>query len=158
MDKNTKIALFLLRLSLGWVFLYSGFTKITNPAWTSEGFLKGSQTFSDLFKLFTHPSVLPAVNFLNEWGQLLLGVSLILGIGVRLSSILGAILLVLYYLPQLKFPYAAKTYFLVDDHIIFIFVLLFFALVKAGRVYGLEQWCLNLPICKKFPKLRSLLG
>ncbi len=158
MNKKEKLVLLLLRLSLGWIFLYAGFTKVTNPAWTAEGFLKGSQTFPDLYKLFTEPSLLPTVNFLNEWGQLLLGISLIVGIGVRLSSILGVILMVLYYLPQLTFPYVGKTAYIVDDHVIFALVLIYFAVIKAGRVYGLEEWCSNLPICKKIPKIRSWFG
>lgn len=157
-NKSERIVILFLRLSLGWIFLYAGFTKLANPAWTAAGFLKGSQTFPDLYKLFTDPTILPIVNFLNEWGQLLLGISLILGIGVRLSSILGAALMVLYYLPQLSFPYIGKTSFIVDQHIIFALVLIYFAVIRAGRVYGFEQWCANLPICRKIPNLRNWFG
>lgn len=158
MSKNEKISLFLLRLSLGWIFLYSGFTKVTNPEWTAAGFLKGSLTFPGFFHLFTAPNILPTVNFFNEWGQLLLGMSLILGIGVRLSSILGVLLMSLYYFPQLAFPYIGKTSYLIDDHIVYSLVLIYFAVTRAGRVYGLENWCANLPICRKFPNFRKWFG
>lgn len=157
-NKTEKLVIFLLRLSLGWIFLYSAVTKISNPIWTGEGFLKNASTFSALYQWLTSPSILPAINFINEWGQLLLGISLILGIGVRLSSLLGVVLMLLYYFPQLNFPYIGRTAYLVDDHIVYALVLIYFAAVRAGRIYGLENWCANLPICRKIPKLRSWFG
>ncbi len=158
MNKNEKLAIFLLRFSMGWMFLCSGASKILNPNWTAAGFLKGSQTFPELYTVLTDPSILPVINLLNEWGQLLLGISLILGIGVRLSSILGAFLMFLYYVPQLNFPYIGKTSFIVDQHVIFALVLVYFALARAGRVHGLEEWCAGLPICRKIPRIRSWFG
>lgn len=158
MSKNEKITIFVLRLSLGWIFLYSAVTKISNPNWSAAGFLKGAQTFSDLYHWLSSSSVLPVANFINEWGQLLLGVSLILGIGVRLSSVLGVVLMLLYYFPQLNFPYIGKTSYLVDEHIIYSLVLAYFVVIRAGRIHGLENWFSNLPICKKIPKLRNWLG
>lgn len=158
MSKNEKIVILILRLSLGWIFLYSAMVKLSNPNWSAAGFLKGAKTFPDLFQWFLSPSILPITNFLNEYGQLLLGISLILGIGVRLSSILGALLMLLYYLPQLNFPYIGTTAYLIDDHVIYALVLVYFAVIRAGRVYGLETWCSNLPICKKIPNLRSWFG
>ena len=158
MTKSQKISLFLLRLSLGWGFFYAGITKIINPEWAAAGYLKGAKSFVWFYQWLLDPSILPIVNFMNEWGLTLLGVSLILGIGVRLSSILGALLMLLYYFVVLDFPYPNPNSFLVDQHIIYIFVLLFFANLRAGRVWGLENWCANLPICSKFPKLRNWFG
>ena len=102
--------------------------------------------------------ILPAVDFVNEWGLTLLGLSLIFGVFVQLSSILGAVLMLLYYLPILDFPYPNPYSYLVDEHIIYALVLLLFASLRAGRVWGLENWCSNLPICSKFPRLRKWLG
>lgn len=158
MSNSEKLIILFLRLSLGWIFLYSAITKISNPAWSAAGLLKNAQTFPDLYKWLLSPSILPTVNFVNEWGQLLLGVSLILGIGVRLSSILGVVLMILYYLPQLNFPYIGKTSYLIDQHVIFSLILVYFAFIRAGRIYGLENWCARLPICSKIPKLRSWFG
>lgn len=158
MSKTEKLVIFFLRLSLGWIFLYSAITKISNPGWSAEGLLKNAHTFSALYQWFSNPSILPTINFINEWGQLLLGISLILGIGVRLSSVLGVVLMLLYYLPQLNFPYIGKTSYLIDQHIIYSLVLIYFAVIRAGRIYGLEDWCSSLPICKKIPKIRSWFG
>lgn len=153
-----KIYIFLLRISLGILFFYAGITKVINPAWSSAGYLKGAKTFSDFYTLLTDPNILPVINFVNEWGLTLLGMSLLLGIFVRFSSYLGALLMLLYYIPTLKFPYAGTNSFLVDQHVIYIFSLLLLGSLKAGRYWGLEKWCSNLPICSKYPKLRELLG
>jgi thiosulfate dehydrogenase [quinone] large subunit len=138
MSKLQKITLFLLRVSLGWIFFYTGLTKVITPGWSAGGFLSNAGTFPAFFHWLTRPDILPAVNFLNEWGLLLLGVSLILGIFVRFSSFFGAILMVLYYLAQLKFPYPNASSFIVDEHIIYIFLLLYFLAVRAGKVWGLD--------------------
>jgi thiosulfate dehydrogenase [quinone] large subunit len=70
------------------------------------------------------------VNFVNEWGLTLLGISLILGIGVRFSSALGVVLMLLYYFPILKFPYPNPHSYLIDNPTIYGLVLVFFAASK----------------------------
>jgi thiosulfate dehydrogenase [quinone] large subunit len=153
-----KIFLFLLRVSLGWMFFYAGITKVMNPSWSAGGYLQGAKTFSDFYQWLASPQILPVVNFLNEWGLTLLGISLMLGVFVRLGSLLGALLMLLYYVPILDFPYPNTHAYIVDEHVIYIFALLFLASIRAGRIFGLEQWCSSLPICSKFPRLRTFLG
>ncbi|MEK7133249.1 MAG: DoxX family membrane protein, partial [Patescibacteria group bacterium] len=89
MTKFQKLSLFFLRISLGWLMFYAGIAKILNPEWSAAGYLKSAKTFVGFYQWLASPGVLPIINFLNEWGLTILGVSLILGIGVRLSSILG---------------------------------------------------------------------
>ncbi len=157
MSQFEKISLLLVRLSLGWLFFYSGITKILNPEWTSLKYLQGAKMFTGFFTWMTQPSILSVIDIMNEWGQLLLGISLILGIAVRLSTTLGAVLMALYY-SALSFPYPNPQSFIVDTHIIYALVMIYLGAVRAGRVYGLETWCSNLPICSRFPKLRKILG
>ena len=157
MTQFQKLSLFLLRISFGWMMFYAGITKILNPEWSAVGYLKGAKLFPAFYSWLLQPDILPIVNLVNEWGLTLLGVSLILGIGVRLSSFLGAILMLLYYFP-LGFPYPNPHSYIVDEHIIYAAALLFLATIRAGRTWGLEAWCSNLPICSKIPKYRSWLG
>ena len=154
----SKITLFVLRLSLGWLFFYAGIVKILNPQWSAAGYLKGAKTFPAFYNWLTQPDIMPIINFINEWGLTLIGVSLILGLFVRISSFSGALLMILYYFPVLDFPKAGASGFLVDEHIIYILVFLLLAGLRAGSFWGLENWCANLPICSKFPKLRNWLG
>lgn len=133
-----KYILFLLRISLGVLMLYAGITKVLDPAWSAAGYLTGAKTFSVFFQRLAQPDLLPFINLVNEWGLTLLGVSLILGIFVRLSSVLGAALMLLYYFPILQFPYPDPHSYIVDEHIIYALALLYFASAKAGRVWGLD--------------------
>ncbi|MDP3947789.1 MAG: DoxX family membrane protein [bacterium] len=157
MERYQKITLFALRVALGWLFLYAGISKIFNPDWTSEGYLRGAKTFASFYAWLAQPGLLPFVDFINEWGLTLLGVSLVLGLFVGISSRLGALLMVLYYFPVLDFPGVGHGY-LIDDHIIYALVLMYFAVIGAGRVWGLDERCANLPICQRFPRLRRLFG
>ena len=161
MTQFQKVSLFFLRVSIGWLMFYAGITKIINPEWSAEGYLRGAKTFAGFYTWLADSSLLPFINFINEWGLILLGVSLILGVFVRLSSIGGIALMLLYYFPVLEFPYIPGAHaFFVDEHIIYAAILFFFATssTRPGRVWGLESWCSNFPICSKYPKLREWLG
>lgn len=159
MNNYQNISIFLLRIGLGWVMFYAGITKLLNPNWSAGGYLQNAKTFPDLYASLANPAILPIINFVNEWGLTLLGVSLILGLFVRLSSILGIVLMLLYYFPVLEFPYVPSGHaFIIDDHIIYALILFYFATSRPGRAWGLENWCSGLPICSKYPKLREWLG
>src|SRR3989344_4678490 len=127
-----KITLFLLRLSLGWYMFYAGITKVLDPSWSAEGYLKGAKFLPGFYTWLTSPGILPIVNFVNEWGLTLLGISLILGIFVKYSAPLGALLMLLYYL-VLPFPMPNAHAYIIDEHIIYILVLLVLAAYNAGK-------------------------
>lgn len=153
-----KLSLLLLRLALGSLYFYAGITKVLDPSWSAAGYLKGAKTFSALYQWFASPDILPLINFVNEWGLTVLGLALILGIGVRVASLFGIAFMALYYFPILNFPYPNPHSLIVDEHIIYISALLVLASFRAGRFFGLENWCSRLPLCSKFPKLRVWLG
>ena len=119
---------------------YAGIVKILDPSWTSAGYLKGAKTFSAFYLWLTNPEIINGVNFLNKWGLTLLGVSLMIGIFVRLSSVLGAVLMALYYWPVLDFPKAGAYGYIIDEHIIYILILVLFAVTAAGRFWGLDEY------------------
>jgi len=99
-------ALVSLRMLIGWHFLYEGVAKITNPYWTSAGYLQASQGwFSDQFiSLSASPGLLTAVDYLNQWGLLLIGLALLVGVFEKLAAWAGIVLLGLYYLAAPPFP------------------------------------------------------
>ena len=158
MTQFQKVSFFLLRVTVGWMMFYAGIIKVIDPTWSAAGYLKGAKMFTGFYQWFLTPGMLPVINFVNEWGLTMLGLSLIFGVFVRLSSFLGVILMFLYYLPILDFPYPNSHAYIVDEHIIYMAVLLLFISFRAGRIWGLENWCSNLPICSRFPKLRNWLG
>ena len=153
-----RIVLFLLRIAMGWLLFYAGITKVLDPAWSAAGYLRGAKTFTGFYQWLAVPANIGWVNFLNEWGLTLIGASLILGIGVRLSGVLGAAIMALYYFPVLQFPRIPPHSYLVDEHVVYALALLLLAALRAGRAFGLEEWCAGLPVCRRFPKIRSWFG
>lgn len=123
-----------------------------------RGYLKGAKTFTDLFQWFALPQNIGWVNFLNEWGLTLIGISLILGLFVRLSSFFGIILMLLYYFPVLTFPYIRPHSFVIDDHIMYSLVFFLLIAFRAGRIWGMDRMVLKLSVFSKRKSLKNLLG
>lgn len=137
LNKFQARAVFVLRIVLGWLFLYAGITKVLNPAWSAAGFLQGAKTFHGFYAFLAHPMLIGIVNILNEWGLVLLGAALILGIWVRISAPLGALLMVLYYFASNSLPLVPNG-FLIDEHIVYAAVLVVLFYLNAGRYYGID--------------------
>lgn len=139
MNNNTKVTISCIRIALGWIFLYAGISKILNPEWSAAGYLKIAKTAPGLFAWFANSSNIGWVNFLNEWGLTLIGVSLLLGILVRFASYAGILMMVLYYFPILQFPKVGNNAFIIDEHIIYILIFGLLIASEAGKHWGLED-------------------
>ncbi len=146
---NTQLAfLVILRVLIGWHFLYEGLVKLVNPNWTSAGYLLDSQGwFASLFySLARNPDVLSVVDFLNIWGLILIGLALILGTFTRLASLAGVVLLAFYYLSHppfvgLKYAVPAEgSYLVVNKTLIELAALLVLYVFPTGRQLGLDRW------------------
>jgi uncharacterized membrane protein YphA (DoxX/SURF4 family) len=147
---NNKIVpalLALLRIAVGWHFLYEGLTKIFNPAWSARPYLEGSRwIFGDLFRwMASGDAGIRIIDIANEWGLTLIGLALILGIFTRLASWAGITMLLMYYLaypPFGGFSYGAASegnYLIVNKNLIELVCLLILAFTRSGRFFGLEQ-------------------
>lgn len=150
---SAKISIALLRISLGLLFLYAGLSKLfpaissacaaapaSCKAWTAAGFLKHASTFPNLYSWFALPQNIGWVDFLNQWGLTLVGVALILGLAMRFTSICGILLMALYYFPALNFPYVGTTAYIIDEHVIFVLLLILFIASSAGQIFGLDKY------------------
>ena len=135
-----RYALLFLRLVAGWYFLYAGFTKVVNSTWSAAGYIGNAKTFPAFFTWLATPQNIGWVNFLNEWGLVLVGVALILGIFTRYAALAGALMLFFYYLPILDFPYAGAHGYIIDDHIFAIAALFVLALSNSGRFWGVDSY------------------
>lgn len=135
MTNFQKISLFLLRLGMGVLFFLAGYTKLIDPMWSAAGYISGAKNFTGFYTWLLRPEILPAVNFLNEWGLTLIGVALLLGIFVRLSSVFGFLIMVLYYLPiypPLHGP--------IDEHVIYALVFMVFMAFGSGEILTASNW------------------
>ena len=135
MTNFQKFSYFLLRIGMGILFFWAGYTKLINPDWSAAGYIAGSKTFTGFYTWLLQPNILPTVNFLNEWGLTLIGAALILGIFVRIASFFGIITMTLYYLPI--YP---PAHGLVDEHIIYSLVFLVLMGFGAGKILTLNNW------------------
>jgi thiosulfate dehydrogenase [quinone] large subunit len=139
--------LVILRIAIGWHFLYEGLTKILNPNWSSIGYLMDSKGFmSGLFhSMATNANVLLTIDFLNKWGLVLIGLGLILGSFTRIAAYCGMVLLAMYYLshpPFIGVNYALPTegnYLFVDKVFIEFFSMWILALIPTGTYLGLDR-------------------
>lgn len=139
-----------MRLLIGWHFLYEGLVKVLNPKWTSLGYLMDSQGwFASLFQsLAGNPGALSLINFLNEWGLVLIGLSLILGCFTRLGSIGGILLLCLYYFSHPPFIGSEDLFMLpregaylwVDRNLIEIVALALLYVFPTSGIFGLDKY------------------
>lgn len=139
-NTRSRTLLVLLRLSMAWVFLYAASHQI-GGGFSVTGFLTHTKTFHGLFSIFTGPSVAPVVSFLVAYGHLLIGLSLLVGLMVRVSSIFGIALMLMYWMAHMDFPYISNpNNFLLDDHIVYAFVLALMIATHAGHIFGLDGW------------------
>jgi len=99
-------ALVSLRMLIGWHFLYEGVAKLSNPYWTSAGYLQESKGFfsEHFINLANNPGALALVDNLNQWGLLLIGVALLLGSFTRTAAVAGIVALAFYYIAAPPFP------------------------------------------------------
>ncbi|HQK37035.1 MAG TPA: DoxX family membrane protein [Bacteroidales bacterium] len=140
--------LVLLRLLIGWHFIYEGIVKLLNPNWSSLGYLMDSQGFLAGFfhSLASNPNVLQVVDFLNMYGLIAIGLGLILGCFTRIATIAGIVLLALYYLSHIPFigaSYALPSdgsYLWVDKTLIELVALAVLYVLPTGRHIGLDRF------------------
>lgn len=159
MNGNGKNFWVALRVLLGVVFLYSALNSLFGLTGESAGWLNGGGSptfgylnfatygpFSGMFKAMAGN---PIIDVLHVGGQLLIGISLLLGVGLRIAGIAGALQMGLIYLSA--FPPQHNP--LIDEHIIYAVVLIGIAVLRPGEVLGLGKIWSQAEIVKQYPIL-----
>jgi len=143
--QSTLLAI--LRIAIGWHFLYEGLVKLFDPNWSSASYLAESKwIFSGLFDwILMNPEVLGVVDLLNIYGLILIGLGLFFGCFTRIASVSGIILLLLYYVanpPLIKITQgmgAEGNYLFVDKNLVELIALSVLAFFPAGMFWGLDR-------------------
>jgi thiosulfate dehydrogenase [quinone] large subunit len=150
----------LTRLCLGWTFLWPFLDKLFGlghettaaHAWIhggspSAGFLSGAVgPFAGIYHAIAGAGL---VDWLFMIGLLGIALALLLGIGMRIAAIAGAVLLILMWSASLP----PQDDIFMDNHIIYALVLLGLAAVGAGNTFGLGQWWTQTALVRRFPWL-----
>jgi len=142
---RTRVVLTVLRVLVGWHFLYEGLSKLATPGWSSASYLMESKwLFSGFFHwIISNPTTLAVADFLNIWGLILIGLGLFVGLFTRLASISGILILLLYYIANPPFIESSMPgqgqYFFVNLNLIEAGILLVFALLKKDYLWSLDR-------------------
>jgi len=139
--------LVVLRVAIGWHFLFEGLVKISNPNWTSYLYLMDSKgVFENVFKAMAeNQQSLIIVDQMNIWGLILIGLFLMLGLFSKQATIAAITLLSLYYLshaPLFGLDYAMPTtgsFWIVDKSLIEIFALAVLLVFPTSKEIGLDR-------------------
>jgi thiosulfate dehydrogenase [quinone] large subunit len=154
---DTGIEQFLIvffRLAMGWTFLWAGIHHFGDDKFVF-GFLSHTKTFHDVYAPLTAPAILPTLTFLVEYGHLLIGLSLISGLLVRVSSPFAIMMMIMYWTAHMDFPYIDNVNsLLVDYHIVYAGVLVYLMVKHAGHVFGLDGLVARLAAVQHAPALR----
>jgi len=120
-----SVVMTVLRMLVGWLFLYEGLWKLMQENWSAVGYLKTSHLVA-FQKIAENPGLLSFVDSLNMWGLTLVGAALLIGLLVRFSAVCGIALLSLYYIAQPPFlvPSAEGHYLWVNWNVIGVVALL----------------------------------
>lgn len=140
-------SLVVLRILIGWHFLYEGIVKVLNPYWSSAGFLIETKgIFSGLAtSIVASPTTLGIIDFLNMWGLIAIGLGLIAGCLTRIASISGIALLFFYYVfnpPLIGYTYSTPvegSYLIVNKNLIEMCALFVLTIFPTGTIIGLDR-------------------
>ena len=130
----------LLRIYTGVFFVYHGFGKIRRDNFSDGvvGFLNGQAegTFS-FYRPFVESVVLPNQElfaFLVGWGELAIGLSMIVGLATRYSAVAGVVMVANFWFAKGQGVLAGQNH-----DVVWMVVFIVLAGVHAGRTMGLDE-------------------
>jgi thiosulfate dehydrogenase [quinone] large subunit len=165
----------LLRVAMGWIFLQAGLDKWTGNGidgiqdqpltggFDAGGYLNNAlHPDNPLQSVFADMAGYSFIDPLVVWGQILIGVALVLGIVVRWSAFWGAVMMFLFWLSHLQGGLLAglplEHGWVVDETIVYTAVLLGLGAIGAGRILGLDARLEESDVVQNNTWLRYLLG
>lgn len=151
-----------LRLSIGFIFLWAfldktfglGYSTPAERAWInggapSQGFLLSDAVVGPLKPFFTAIAS-PISDVLFMIGMIAIGVAVMLGIGLRVSAVVGSVIMLAMFLAQWPFgANASSNNPVVDYHIIHALALIVCASLAAGDTWGAGKQWKSLPIVRR---------
>jgi len=140
-------AVTVIRIAIGWHFLYEGISKLIQGGWSSAPFLAGSRwIFAPVFSWMSDSAAITSVvDFLNIWGLIIIGLALILGLFTRIAGGAGALLLLFYFVAYPPIPGymmsvpAEGSYLWVNKTLIELLVLAAFIFMPSEIHYGTDR-------------------
>jgi len=158
-----------LRLITGWVFLFAGLQKVLateafsaagflsfGTAGTAEGAAEGAivnPTNAFWVDLAANAQLMDVINFIVPFGQIAIGVALILGLATRFAAVMGFLMMAGFTVAAWDFAHGV-----INQTALIGLTSLILGVIRAGEVYGLDAIVDEQPIVKRTPALRYVLG
>ena len=152
--ESYRIGIAVLRIGVGIIFLWAGLEKLMAPEpWSAAGFLQfatggslGWPFVTDVAEgtifnptqgfwagLAGNDTSMSVINFLVPFGQLGIGIGLILGLLTRFSAAMGTLMMLFFFIAAWDFEFG-----IVNQHLTYALVTAFLGLIGAGNFYGLD--------------------
>jgi thiosulfate dehydrogenase (quinone) large subunit len=151
-----RLGVALLRIAVGIIFLWAGLEKVLGSGpegFDAAGFLQFGTAGSLAWPFVGEPVegaiynptqaiwsalagndvAMSIVNILVPWGQIGIGLSLILGLLTRFGAVMGALMMLFFFFAAWEFDHGV-----VNQHLTYTVVCLALAGLGAGRYYGLD--------------------
>jgi thiosulfate dehydrogenase [quinone] large subunit len=163
LPRPAMIAITLLRVVIGWHFLYEGVSKLTSTTWSAAGYMKASRgPLAEFFKwIASQPHLLDNANLITMYGLTVVGLLLMLGLFTRLAAAGGIGFILLFYLcnpPFIGYFYAIPTegtYLIVNKNLVELCALVVILLTGTGRFAGLDGIVHGLLVRLRRPRLAT---
>lgn len=156
-DRGHALGVAILRVAVGIVFLWAGLEKFFGaaaPGWTAAGFLKfatagtlswpfvsGEPAKDAVFNpthdfwvgLAGNAQVMSVIDTLVVFGEIAIGIALVLGLVTRFASIMGTLMMLFFFVAAWSFSTE-----IVNEHLTDAVVAAGLGLIGAGNHYGLD--------------------
>ncbi len=158
-DRRHALAVAIGRVAIGIIFLWAGLEKLTQGdgkggPFDAAGFLKFATNGTlgwpfvsgtpadgtvfnpthDLWVGLAGSGLMPLVNFFVVFGEVAIGIALILGIATRFAAAMGTVMMVFFFLAAWDFAYG-----IVNQHLTYAVVTFGLGVVGAGNYFGLDS-------------------
>ena len=155
-ERSHQVGIALLRIAVGVIFLWAGLEKIfAAEPWSAAGFLEfgtggslgwpfvtGEVAEGTVFNpthdfwagLAANETAMSAINVLVPFGQIGIGLGLILGLLTRFSAAMGTLMMLFFFLAAWDFAFG-----IVNQHLTYAVVTAFLGLIGAGNYLGLDR-------------------
>jgi len=155
-EPSHQIGIAILRILVGVIFLWAGLEKIFAPEpFSAAGFLEfgtggslgwpfasGEAAEGTVFNpthdfwvgLTTNETAMTIINVLVPFGQIGIGLGLILGLLTRFGAAMGTLMMLFFFLAAWDFQFG-----IVNQHLTYALVTAFLGLIGAGNYFGLDR-------------------
>ncbi|MGZ8563319.1 MAG: DoxX family membrane protein [Candidatus Limnocylindria bacterium] len=154
-ERSHQIGVAIIRVMVGIIFLWAGADKLLGPEpFDASGFLQFGTGGTLGWPFVTTPvegaiynpthdfwvglagneGAMSIVNILVPWGQVGIGIGLILGLLTRFSAAMGTLMMLFFFLAAWEFEHG-----IVNQHLTYAAVTFFIGYIGAGNFFGLDR-------------------